>query len=176
MHVVQIDELEIDPALDARIVALLRASFPDVALDRRYYKLPPRFRLLALDGEVLAGHVGVDARVVGTEEGPVRVFGVVDLCVARSHRSRGLGADLLARVEALARQARADFVVLFADDHRVYLRNGFVRAENLCRWTMIHEHRTLGVKEAPLDDCLMVKAVGARAWPSGTVDLLGHVF
>ena len=176
MNIVRVDELEIDEALDARLLALLRESFPDFALDRSYYKLPPRFRLLAMEGEELAGHVGIDARVVGTDEGPARVFGVVDLCVAAAHRSKGVGTALLERAEALAREARADFVVLFADDHRVYLRNGFVRAENLCRWTMLHEHRTLGVKEAPLDDCLMVKAVGERAWPRGTIDLLGHVF
>jgi hypothetical protein len=68
-------------------------------------------------------------------------------------------------------------VLLFADDERVYLRNGWTRVDNRCTWLKIDEHRTLGlaVRES-LADALMVKATGGLAWPEGDVDLLGHVF
>ena len=69
-----------------------------------------------------------------------------------------------------------DFIILFADDDRVYTRNGWRRAGNLCTWVKIHEHTTLGLATAAQTNALMVKAIGPRAWPEGEVDLLGHLF
>jgi predicted acetyltransferase len=82
---------------------------------------------------------------------------------------------MLAQVESLARERHVPFLVLFARDHRLYERNGFSRAPNPLRWVKIHEHQIIGVAEEPLQE-LMVKPVGAVAWPEGLVDLLGHQF
>jgi hypothetical protein len=69
-----------------------------------------------------------------------------------------------------------DFIILFADDSRLYDRNGWARAANPCTWLKINGHRTLGLAITQDTDALMVKAIGARAWPEGDVDLLGHLF
>jgi hypothetical protein len=69
-----------------------------------------------------------------------------------------------------------DFIILFADDDRLYTRNGWARVTNLCTWVKIDEHTTLGLATQADTGALMVKAVGEQAWPQGDVDLLGHVF
>jgi hypothetical protein len=69
-----------------------------------------------------------------------------------------------------------DFIILFADDDRLYLRNGWIRAANLCTWLKIDNHTTLGLATAEDTGALMVKKIGQQDWPPGVVDLLGHVF
>ena len=65
--------------------------------------------------------------------------------------------------------------MLFAQDPRVYGRNGFRRATNPFRWVKIHEHQIIGIGEEPLEEA-MVKEVGSRPWPNGLIDLLGYQF
>jgi GNAT superfamily N-acetyltransferase len=120
--------------------------------------------------------MGVELRVIRVGECVVRTFGVVDLCVRDAERSRGLASRLLAEVTGFARARGMDFVILFADDDRLYAENGWARVRNRCSWLKIDEHTTLGLAVNADPGTLMVKAVGARAWPEGDVDLLGHLF
>jgi hypothetical protein len=83
---------------------------------------------------------------------------------------------MLSEVTEFARSCGMDFVILFADDDRVYTRNGWSRAGNLCSWLKIHDHATLGLATAEQTSALMVKVIGQQAWPEGDVDLLGHLF
>ena len=76
----------------------------------------------------------------------------------------------------LAHSCGIDFVVLFADDGRLYARHGWAAAGNPCSWVKIHEHATLGLAAAQNTHALMVKAIGRQRWPEGEVDLLGHLF
>lgn len=157
--------------------ALLHEAFPDVGFTRtRTYlkQIPPR-RLLAWDGGRLIGHLGLEHRVIGTEDGPATLFGVLDVCVASDARGRGVASAMLEHVEALGRDHAIDFLMLFATDHRLYERNGYRHEDNVLRWSMIDEHKTLGIDEQPLDE-LMIKPIGARPWPAGPIDLLGHQF
>lgn len=123
----------------------------------------------------LAAQMGVEFRVIRVGSNVVRTFGVVDLCVMTSERSCGLAGRMLADVTELARAREMDFVILFADDDRLYTRNGWVRAGNPCSWVKIHDHTTLGLARADTS-ALMVKVTGQQAWPEGEVDLLGHLF
>jgi hypothetical protein len=68
------------------------------------------------------------------------------------------------------------FIVLFADDDRVYARNGWRRVANRCSWVKIDDHATLGLTWKADTGAMMVKATGGQAWPEGDVDLLGHLF
>ena len=101
---------------------------------------------------------------------------MVNLCVRASQRSRGLAGTLLAEVTGLARSCGVNFVVLFADDGRLYTRHGWAGADNPCSWVKIHDSTTLGLAAAQDTHSLMVKAVGRQPWPEGEVDLLGHLF
>jgi GNAT superfamily N-acetyltransferase len=171
----RVAEAEIPAGLAYQLQALLQMCFPGYP-SRSYFKLPPHFRYLAMSGGELAGQVGVELRVIKAGGNVLRTFGVVDLCVRDSERSRGLGGRLLAEVTRFAGSCGMDFVILFADDDRLYTRNGWARAANPCSWLKIHEHATLGLATAEDTGALMVKQIGQHAWPEGEVDLLGHLF
>ncbi len=172
---VRVAEAEIGTDISQQVQALLQRCFPGYP-SRTYFKLPPHFRYLAMASGALVGQMGVELRVIRVGSEVVRTFGVVDLCVLQSERSHGLAARLLADVTELARFCEMDFVILFADDDRVYAQNGWMRAGNPCTWVKIHEHTTLGLTRAAQTGALMVKAIGPQAWPEGEVDLLGHLF
>ena len=106
----------------------------------------------------------------------VRTFGVVDLCVAESQRSRGLAGRLLTEITELARSCGMAFIVLFADDDRLYVRHGWARVTNRCSWVRIDGHVTLGLARQADPGAMMVKALGEQIWPGDDVDLLGHLF
>jgi GNAT superfamily N-acetyltransferase len=155
---------------------LLVSSFPDYPRDRSYYKLLPQFRYLVWEGENLIAQMGVEHRVITNTGIPVRIFGLIDLCVASSYRSQKIATTLLQQIEELGRTSKIDFLVLFADDSRLYAENGYQRVANICRWLKVDEHQTLGVGEGSLSDCMMVKQIGEQTWQSGIVDLLGYLF
>src|SRR5687767_14198955 len=113
MEIAQIEHYRLAGALEADLIGLLRRSFPSYGFDRTYYKIPPHFHLLATDDTRLVAQTGVEYRVISADGRPLAIFGVVDLCVAPVHRSRGTASALLRHVEALAREVGVDFVVLF---------------------------------------------------------------
>ena len=172
-----VDEFALGAVRTEAVRALLHEAFPDVGFTQRrtYLKqIPPR-RLLAWEAERLVGHLGLEHRVIGTEDGPALLFGVLDVCVAAAARGSGVASAMLEHVEALGREHGLDFLMLFATDRRLYERSGYRHEPNVLRWSMIDEHRTLGIDEQPLDE-LMIKSIGVRAWPAGPIDLLGHQF
>jgi GNAT superfamily N-acetyltransferase len=95
-------EYELTPGQRELIRALLRESVPGYP-HRSYFKQLPQFRLLLQRDDELVGQVGVEHRVIRTGDSPLRIFGVIDLCVAPTARSQGLGSRLLGEVETLAR-------------------------------------------------------------------------
>src|SRR6266496_673997 len=174
--VIRVAEAEIGADLSRQLQSLLQACFPGYP-GRSYFKLPPHFRYLAMTGSGgVAAQMGVEFRVIRVGDSVLRTFGVVDLCVTDSERSRGLAARLLAELTEFARSCGMAFVVLFADDDRLYARNGWARVTNRCSWVRIHDHATLGIARQEDTGAMMVKAVGEQAWPEGDVDLLGHLF
>jgi ribosomal protein S18 acetylase RimI-like enzyme len=175
LEVLRMSESEIDRALSDQLRSLLQSSFPGYP-DRDYYKLPPHFRFLAMVGDNVVAQVGVELRVVRVGQSILRTFGIVDLCVKADKRSRGLAKELLTEVTEYAGACEMDFVVLFADDDRLYAQNGWRRVNNPCTWIRVDEHVTLGLARRELTNALMVKTVQGKVWPEGEVDLLGHLF
>jgi hypothetical protein len=174
--VIRVAEAEIGSDLSGRLQSLLQTCFPGYP-SRSYFKLPPHFRYLAMTGSGgVAAQMGVEFRVIRVGDIVVRTFGVVDLCVRESQRSRGLAGRLLAEVTGLACSCGMAFIVLFADDDRLYARNGWARVTNRCSWVRIDDHVTLGLARRADPGAMMVKALGGQAWPEGDVDLLGHLF
>src|ERR1700684_1841941 len=138
--VIRVAEAEISAARSRQLRSLLQASFPGYP-SRSYFKLPPHFRYLAMTGSgEVAAQVGVELRVIRVGDTVVRTFGVVDLCVAPSHRSLGLAGRILAEVTGFACECAMAFVILFADDDRLYARNGWARVTNRCSWVRIDSH------------------------------------
>ena len=169
-------EPDLGDDLESQLRSLLQHCFPGYPA-RAYFKLPPHFRYVAtVEGAVVA-QMGVELRLIRVGDEVARTFGVVDLCVGESERSHGLASRLLREMTKIANDGGIDFVLLFADDDRLYVQNGWAHAVNRCSWVKIDDHRTLGLATSEsLADSMMVKATGSRLWPDGDVDLLGHVF
>jgi GNAT superfamily N-acetyltransferase len=173
--VVRLAETEIGPALHGDLQRLLQECFAGYP-GRSYFKLPPHFRYLAVTGSGVAAQMGVEYRIIRVGDAVLRTFGIVDLCVTAGQRHMGLAGRLLAEVTELARSCGMAFIVLFADDARLYARNGWTRVANQCSWVKINEHVTLGLARREDPGVMMVKALGRQPWPDGEVDLLGHLF
>ncbi|MEU2619463.1 GNAT family N-acetyltransferase [Streptomyces sp. NPDC007157] len=167
-------EHEIDSSTHQKIHELLDACFPEYP-SRTYFKQLPHLRRLAWEHGALVAQVGIDHRMIKNGDMPLRIFGIIDLCVAESTRSRGIASQLLVEIEAAARSSDVDAILLFADDPRVYLANGYQSVSNHVKWLMINDHETLGIAEKPLGE-MMVKMLSGEPWGEGVVDLLGYLF
>jgi predicted N-acetyltransferase YhbS len=172
-----IDEFRITTGLHEQIRCLLQVCFPDseFTLTRSYSKQSPQRRLLVWEDGILIGHVGIEHRTIGLDTGPATIFGLLEVCVDPEHQGTGIASGMIDYVERLGQQHDVDFVMLFATDRRLYEQKGFRAPGNPLRWSMIHEHKTIGIDEQPLEE-LMIKELGERPWPEGLVDLLGYQF
>ncbi len=171
-----IPEHEINEAQLVQITELRNACFPDHSAPRSYAKQLPHSRYLAFDGNKLIAYTGIDFRVIRLGNFPVTTLGIIDLCVSSEYRSRGIASKMLEDLSVIATESVADFMILFADDSRLYERNGFERKQNTCSWLKIDEHKNHGIGSENLADCLMVKAVASISWSNDDVDLLGYLF
>jgi len=176
MKVERQEEYRITDKTEQAIQHLFAHCFPGYPDGRTYYKQLPDFRLLAWEAQSLAAHLAVEHRMISVEGTPYRIFGVVDLCVHPDYQHQRLASKLLSTLEQLAKDSQVDFILLIAAEQGIYENNGFFAADNLCRWLMLVNHRTVGIARRKLHDCLMVKCISGKPWPDGEVDFLGAVF
>ena len=169
-------EFAITPALSQQILALRRVCFDDSAADRIYYKQLPHHRLLAYQGDQLVASVAIDHRVITIAAKPYKIFGLIDVCVNPQHRDQGIASALLQEVTQLGQQHSIDFLVLFAQDARIYQKNGFRLVDNYFQWLRIDEHQNYGVAIERIDSEVWVKELCDRKWTADPVDLLGYLF
>jgi predicted N-acetyltransferase YhbS len=176
MFIQRIEEYKIPGAVHRQIGALLEASFSGYPKGRTYYKQLPAFRYLVWESEQLVGHMAVDHRLMSVGGLPVKVFGVIDLCVAGSHQRNKLATRLLQELEQLGSQCHIDFIILMAQHHPLYESNGFQSVNNNCKWLLIQDNQSLGVIHRKMKQALMVKPLKEKDWPEGLVDFMGHIF
>jgi len=81
-----------------------------------------------------------------------KIFGVVDLCVDHNFQSKNIASSILQKLEKLGLQHNVDFLVLIAQNHEIYQKNGFSLVNNTCRWLMINGHQTLGVGSRRIEE------------------------
>lgn len=170
-----IHEIDVDAPLHGRIEALRNDAFPEYAVARSYYKQLPHLRALQFDGADLVGTMGLDYRAMAVGDTVVKTLGVIDFCVAAGARSQGIGSAMLRELVEYAAARKVDFIILMADDPRLYVRHGFQRVEAHASWLRIHEHKSYGIACAHIDE-LYVKPMRDKAWPTGHVDWLGYMF
>ena len=176
MKIIKKEEYNLTQGETTQLNDLLKTSFPGLFENRIYMKQLPHFRLLVKNNDKIIAQTGVDYRVVRVGDKVFRVFGVIDLCVESSFRKRKIAEKLLDEVFSLIKKNYGDFIVLFADDHRLYKRLGYQLKKNKCTWLGVDEHKTVGIIEDVLDDCLMVKEVSGQKWPEGKFDMLGYLY
>lgn len=167
----EIKKEEIEP-----IRFLLESSFPGYFSERIYYKQIPTLRLLASLENQLIGHVGIIHRSITVDVQSTVIFGIADLCVAKSFRSKGIGALLLNNVEELALKYNIAHILAFGDDARLYASLGYhAYANTKCRFLAIDELRSHSVIERE-EPSLFIKSFKKMDFSEKLIDLLGHLF
>lgn len=170
-------EFELTDEFNLQIAALLSRHFPSINFfGRTYYKQLPHFRLLAFSRQKIIGHVGIDYRMMLLREAPIKVCGIIDLCVDENFQGKGIGSELLLQAERLATLGNADFMFLFSDYGKVYLKNGYKYVSNICTWLKIDQHKSLGMGHEKIENVIMVKQIGTKPWQEGELDLLGYLY
>lgn len=179
LKIKQVFEYDMNGELETAPQDLLTNCFPQIyPEDRIYFKQLPHFRFLAFNEEnQLVGQVGLDYRVMNLDGEPVKVLGVIDLCVSPNSRSEGIGSSLLSEVDQFSQGRDVDFILLFADDKTLYKKKGYTSVENKCTWLKVdnESHISKGVGHESLKE-LMVKNVGKKQWGQGNLDLLGYLY
>ncbi|MEM7014943.1 MAG: GNAT family N-acetyltransferase, partial [Verrucomicrobiota bacterium] len=155
-------EHEIPPSLHVSIAQIRNECFPEAKIDRSYAKQLPHFRYLAFDQDQLVGQMGVDHRMISVGSEVLSIFGIIDLCVTEPSRGHGFASTMIHEVTQLAEAAKSDFLFLIADDHRIYIKNGFQSISPFVSWMRIDEHRNYGVVVERLEDEVMIKQIGAK--------------
>ncbi|GIN39358.1 GNAT family N-acetyltransferase [Heyndrickxia oleronia] len=179
MKIEKIYEYEIDSKLRAKLQELLIECFTEeYPKDRIYFKQFPHFRFIAIDDNYqIVGQVGLDYRVMNLNGKPIRVLGIIDLCVSKIKRSQGIGSLMLSKINDFCEEKLVDFLLLFADNQKLYLNAGFKSVNNECKWLKIDNENqtTYGIGEEKFNE-LMIKEVGNIKWKNGKLDLLGYLY
>lgn len=161
---IYLPDAQVDEPLDAELRALLTLCFGRSFEHKRYeYEMPPH-RWLVRDEGVLVAHVAVHEKMFRSGEEAVPFLGIAEVCVAPSHRGRGLVKMMLGAAET--RFQALPFAVLLGDP-AVYGSSGYRSVGNVY---FPYE----GTGELNTD--VMVKTLGSRSWPEGIVTIDGPPF
>lgn len=175
MRIETLAEYDIGSDSQTAIRRLLAADFPGFAKQQSMTPLPHCRYLVWLDNELIA-HVGIHYRQILNGDRPARIFGISHLCVAKAHRSQRIATILLNQIESLAYSGHVEFLLLFAEDARLFATNDYQQADNPCRWVQVEDSKMVAIAEGKLTPYLMVKPLSSLAWQPGVVDLLGPAF
>ncbi|TVR81565.1 MAG: GNAT family N-acetyltransferase [Saprospirales bacterium] len=176
LEIREINEYRLNPMLAAEIACLLQLSFTGYPAGKHFLHQIPSFRILAIESDEIIGHVAIHHRVISSDGEIFNVFGIADLCVAEENRKAGVAGEMLDRLEIIAVESGIDFLVLLTNVHDFYLKKGFQKADNPCRWMMIQNNHSLGLVRRRVEDGLMYKQMNDVEWPVKEIDLMGHVF
>lgn len=179
INIARIEEFLLTPAQQSALAALLAQAFPHYPQGATYFNQAPQFRLLAHtpDG-ALVGQMGVVHRWVSLDGRRLSVLGIMDLCVAPTHHQQGIGGQLLATIEDLARTSgQVDALLLTAEAPTFYVSQGFQVTHHKVKWLMVKDGQSWGIVHRTLPQCLLAKPIALDRWPTGnTLDCCGPMF
>ena len=169
-------EFEITPEEARQLEDLFMEFFSDYYTGRIYYKQLPHYRILAKKENKVIGQLSLDYRMMALNKIPVKVLGISDVCITKDMQYKGIAGNLLKEAEQIATLYKLDFMLLFADNPRLYLKNGFTQCtSNTVKWLKIHEHESLGLGEEIIKE-LMIKEIGKKKWEPGWLDMMGYLY
>ncbi|MEK4484315.1 GNAT family N-acetyltransferase [Psychrobacillus sp. FSL H8-0484] len=179
LKIIKVIECEIDNELTENIQELLTESFQNMYPNNRiYFKQVPHFRFLAFNEEKhLLAQVGLDYRVMNLSGKLIKVLGIIDLCVSRESHAKGIASLLLEEIDKYCEKKDIDFLLLFADNKTLYLKNGYKSVKNKCKWLKIDDRNQtiLGIGYEESSE-LMIKKIGMNEWTEGDLDFLGYLY
>ncbi len=164
------DDASLTSEEDAALRRLLLSCFPHepLFLRRRWLRTAPAHRWLVTDpGGGIVAHCAVHDKIVGSEQGDLRIGGVAEVCVAADHRRKGLVKEMLGAVHAWLRAEGMAFAMLFGHP-KVYRSSGYRVIENelVCDNALLRQLNPFAGKP-------MVHALTDAPWPAGRLELRG---
>ena len=156
---------------------LLLEAFGEFFENRIFFKQIPHERIILLRrGEVVA-QCGIDYRAMRADDRIIYTLGVVDLCVRQTLRGRGLGERLLREVIEEAGSRAVDYVLLVAEDGRLYRRVGFAPLSAEMRWLAVEDlHSVTVVQETLQNEMYSLPIRAAGPLEARKIDLLGYMY
>jgi len=175
MDIEIVNEIDLSPAQDQEIAALLHEAFGAEFGWRSFFQQRHHLRLIARTDGKMAGHVALTYRVIGQGGKMIPIVGLAEVATDKSYRGQGVARTLVTKSLDIARGSPAEFALLFGDPVH-YHRYGFHTAANSLRSLDLENGVSKGIKVAP-DDCFMIAATGDAIWNSlAEVDLMGRKF
>jgi len=175
-----IEEFKLKENSKTQLSQLLQKAFPEVNFKgRNYYKQIPQFRILLKRERKVLGQIGLDYRIMTLNDSPIKVLGVIDFAVLPTEQGKGYGTKLLLELDNIAKsnQHNIDFILLFADNSKIYTKNGYKVSDQKVKWLAIDNHINHGIFEKQLFGCLMYKKIGTMEWNNKlTLDMLGYLY
>ncbi|SFR51574.1 Predicted N-acetyltransferase YhbS [Yoonia tamlensis] len=175
MDIEIVNEIDLSPAQDQEIAALLHEAFGAEFGGRSFFQQRHHLRLIArIDGK-MAGHVALTYRVIGQGGKMIPILGLAEVATDKTYRGQGVARTLVTKSLDIASDSPAEFALLFGDPAH-YHRYGFQAAVNSLRSLDLENGVSKGIKIGP-DDSFMVVATGQTTWdPQAEVDLMGRKF
>jgi len=161
---------------DRRLRAILSTCYGGAGNEmfsyRRYWQEPPQHRWImrAADRSIVS-HLAVHDKVIGTENGDLRIGGVALVCTAVDYRRQGYAKKLLWVAHEWMMDAEIPFSLLFAVTD-IYKSSGYRSISNPIRFWDWREKKTV-VRVIP---SAMVIPLAVCPWPDGLIDLRGPDF
>lgn len=158
------------------ITNLRNSAFPDHQVKRSYFKQLPHSRVLLMQDGELVGHLGLDHRMISVAGEPLKILGVIDLCIKPALQGQGLASQMLTLTSQYATEAEVDFIFLIARVHDLYLKHGFQRINAKLKFLHIKDQQSISLAEVREDGTILIKPIQTRPWPKGDIDLMGYLF
>lgn len=175
MRIERIEELLIKQSTNVKIQSLLNSSFPGYPSSRTYFKQIPHSRLLVWVDEHLVGHAALEYRMISVNQHSFKVFLIGDICVDTEYQHQNIATSMVSEIEKIGRASQLDFLLVAVTNTALYQKNGFSIINNPCRWVIIQNYTTIGVRQRSLDNTIMVKKIGKHNWQDGVIDFLGYI-
>ena len=170
-----IPEIDLSREQHDAIRTLRNSSFPEHQAERSYFKQLPHMRALEYQDKQLLGHMGLDYRVISAGGEAYKVLGVIDFCVKKAFRGRGIGSAMLSQLSSFAENKDVDFIILISELKDFYASQGYLRISGINSWLRLHNYTNYGVAVEYVDE-LHIKSIRGKAWAGGHVDWLGYMF
>ncbi|ORT48799.1 acetyltransferase [Vibrio sp. qd031] len=170
-----IQEIDVCERHHKAIETLRNQAFPEHRVNRSYFKQLPHMRALHFKNEHLVGYLGLDYRVIKVGEEVHKVLGVIDFCVGKEHRGKGIGTNMLSELAEFARDKDVDFIILISELHDFYSLQGYEKVQGIQSWLRLHEHTNYGIAVEHVDE-LYVKQISGKQWGAGHIDWLGYMY
>lgn len=175
MQVEAIDEQNLTPQDEQRIMLALQQAFTEGFEDRSFYQQRHNKRFIVRNDDVIIGHMAVCYRSIRMNDQLVRIAGLAEVATDPDFRGQGIASKLMTVVLDYVQGTQADFFLLFGV-RAMYEGNGFRAVPNAVTYVDMQGAETGSVSLLP-KTYLMVQQLKDIPWDdTAHIDLLGHMF